>query len=274
MKKLASLFSFILIFVLCGQAFAAESAYQRVMRTGTLRCGYIVFSPYLNKDPNTGKLSGISYDYMNAIADEIGIKIEWSEETGWGTFHEGLNANRYDAMCVAVWQSGARARAALLTRPLYYNGLFALVREGDSRFLKGFDSFNDPGIKILVHEGDATQALRKMRFPKAGELSVPPLSDESFGIISVADGKADVLFQDLYSVRKYNESAKKKLVKVGYGPVQFFGNSLAVKTGEYDLKFLLDSSVDTLITSGKVAKIVESYKDDGFIPPVPGYQDK
>ena len=36
-----------------------ETAYERVTRTGVLRCGYATWPPNVMKDPNTGKVSGI-----------------------------------------------------------------------------------------------------------------------------------------------------------------------------------------------------------------------
>jgi ABC-type amino acid transport substrate-binding protein len=45
----------------------------------TLRCGYVIWEPYITKDLATGAMSGISYDYINSIAAREGLKVEWSE---------------------------------------------------------------------------------------------------------------------------------------------------------------------------------------------------
>ncbi len=45
-----------------------ESAYERVMRTGTIRCGYFLFPPLAVKNPNTNMLSGITADIFNKIS--------------------------------------------------------------------------------------------------------------------------------------------------------------------------------------------------------------
>jgi len=49
-----------------------ESAYARVMRTGTLRCGYVLYPKTIERDLNTGKMSGPMY----AIMEEMG-KTAW-----------------------------------------------------------------------------------------------------------------------------------------------------------------------------------------------------
>ena len=35
-------------------------------------------------------------DVLNKIGENTGLKIEWTEEVGWGAQIEGLNADRYD----------------------------------------------------------------------------------------------------------------------------------------------------------------------------------
>ena len=41
------------------RAIATESAYDRVMKTQTIRCVYAVGAPWISVNPNTGEKSGI-----------------------------------------------------------------------------------------------------------------------------------------------------------------------------------------------------------------------
>ncbi len=45
-----------------------DSLYNRVIRTGKIRCAYIVCPPACVKDPNTGKLSGAAVEIMELLA--------------------------------------------------------------------------------------------------------------------------------------------------------------------------------------------------------------
>ena len=81
----------------------AKSVYSRVVESGKIRCGYIPYEPGLIKDPNTGKFSGIMHDTIEEIAKSLNLKVEWTEEVGWGTMIEGLERDRYDAICSPVW---------------------------------------------------------------------------------------------------------------------------------------------------------------------------
>src|SRR5690349_10046206 len=95
-----------------------ESAFERVMRTRTLRCGYVISPPHLQKDPNTGALSGIAHDALEKMASHLGLKIDWAEQVGWATMLEGLSDGRYDMMGSAVWATSSRALRADALKPL------------------------------------------------------------------------------------------------------------------------------------------------------------
>jgi ABC-type amino acid transport substrate-binding protein len=248
-----------------------ESAFERVMRTKTIRCGYVVNPPYLLKDPNTGAMSGLAYEYVGAIAHELGLQVEWAEETGWGSFHEGLNGNRYDVMCVPVWQSGARAKIALLTIPLYYNSMYAFARTDDNRFDQNLDAANNPDIRVSVMDGDITQAIKQMRFPLAQEVAVTQINGSAEEFMNVATNKADIIFDIPEQLDRFNANATQRLKTAGGGqPVRLFGNVLAVKQGEFALKAMLDSTIESINTDGTAPQIVKKY-GPAFRPIGPGY---
>lgn len=51
-----------------------ETTFERVLRTGVIRCGYPVWPPSNIVDPNTKILSGYSHDLTEAVADELSLK--------------------------------------------------------------------------------------------------------------------------------------------------------------------------------------------------------
>jgi len=77
MKKLIlTLFLVLMPFLALAADKEKESAFDRVMRTKTLRCGYTIYPPFFSKDPNTGEFSGLFHDFTEQIGKELGIKIE------------------------------------------------------------------------------------------------------------------------------------------------------------------------------------------------------
>ncbi|MGD9649922.1 MAG: substrate-binding periplasmic protein, partial [Dongiaceae bacterium] len=155
----------------------AESTFERITRTGVIRCGYGTWPPYLMKDPNTGQLSGMNYEVMEAIGRNLELKIEWTEEVGWGNYIEGINTKRYDMFCASVWPNGPRTKNTTLTKPTFYSAAYALARIDDHRFDGDLSKVNDPAVKISVIEGDYTESLAKEDYPKASRNVLSPNSD-------------------------------------------------------------------------------------------------
>lgn len=243
MKYVLALF---LILFSVGTA-SAESVYERVMRTGELRCGYFTWPPFLAKDPNSGAITGLSAEYIEKIGDILDLKIVWAEEVGVGDYIAGLNANRFDLMCMTLWPDAGRLRNSLMSRPIFYSGVYAIVRKDDHRFDQGFEKLNDSSVTISVIDGDITQTIAEKKFPKAKRFEHSQMSDLSAHTQSVVTGKTDAIFIDYGSFLDYEKSNPDTLrILKDLGPVQIFPEMLAVKNGEIELKMLLDNVIDTI----------------------------
>ncbi len=108
-----------------------NKTYDRVMQTKTLRCGYGVWPPFIDKDANTGKMSGIFYEYVEALGKNLGIKMIWSTELGTGEFISALQSGRIDAMCASIWPNAVRAKDIDFVRPVYFSPIYAYARSND-----------------------------------------------------------------------------------------------------------------------------------------------
>ncbi|MEJ0062914.1 MAG: transporter substrate-binding domain-containing protein [Alphaproteobacteria bacterium] len=145
----------------------AGSVYEKVLERGSIRCGYLVWPPYITKDPNTLQLGGINYLIMEEIGKTLGLKIEWVEEVGAGEAIQGLNTGRYDVMCATLWPDQARLKSSLMTRPTFYSTVYAVVRADDNRFDGKRENMNAPDVTFTGIEGDVTKSLAMESFPKA-----------------------------------------------------------------------------------------------------------
>lgn len=250
-----------------------ETSFERVMRTKTIRCGYIEWPGYVEKDPSTGKMSGVAYEIAEAIGKELELKVEWTEPTGWGSYQEGLNAGRYDVACGGLWLSGNRIRQSLLTQALFYSGMYATVRADDNRFDADLTAINNPGVRAEVIEADVTNSIKDMLFPKAQTVTVSPMVDSGQYALNVILNKADVAFVSPEIFNKYNASNEKKLKLAAQGkPVRVFGNSFAMKTGELELKAMLDGAAQALGNSGTLEQIAHKYAPN-TLAVARGYQE-
>ena len=241
---------------------AKESVFDRVMRTGILRCGYLIYRPEVIKDPNTGELSGYVFDIVNEIGRQLNVKVEWTTEIGFGfqNIPEDFKLGRYDAVCSGFVESAAHARAALFSIPVDYAPEYAYVRTDDTRFDQSLDGINNPDIKIAQIDGEVTQAIAKEIFPLAGSYSLPETSDVSLALEAVATGKADVAISAVATANGYLEHNAGKLkiirnhmVKAWIQPVMAFPH------GEHDFKYVVDATIRGLEQNGFIEKTFRKY---------------
>lgn len=245
-----------------------ESAYERVLRTKTLRCGYFAWPPQLRKDPNTGKLSGILFDYVESLGGALGLKVEWTLDLGVGEYIEALNDNRFDTLCMTQWPDPPRAANALMTMPAFYTSVYPAVRVDDTRFdHAGVEAFNSPDVTIAVIDGDISATLAARDFSKAKTLTLPQMSDFSQMLTSIITHKADVTFLDYGMVHDFIASNGKKIKIPGNWQAAYtFPEVFVVRQGEVALKQLLDTGIN-ILTNNKVAdKILVNYTTSTFAP--------
>jgi polar amino acid transport system substrate-binding protein len=248
-----------------------KTAADRVIESGVLRCGYATSPPVLVKDANTGKISGSDYEIVQKIGEKLGLKVEWTEEVGWGNFIEGLRNNRYDMMCGSLWPDAARIKFLSLTRPVYYDRMLAYVRADDSRFNGNLDKINDPKVTIAAIDGDASYSMAQIRFPKAKILALPQMAVVADMMMSLTTKKADVIFLDPVRTAVFEKANKGQIKPVdNVDPLQVIGTSFGVKAGETHLRDMIDASLRELINDGTVAKLLAKTSKD-LMPPAKDY---
>lgn len=260
--------AFVVAFLPFG-SFAAdkETAYDRVVRTGTLRCGYGVSPPVLAVDPNTGAVSGLDYDLWQEIGKELDLKIEFAEEAGWGNFIEGLRTGRYDAFCSQLWADAGRIKYASLTIPVLYSFLKVYVRADDHRFDGNLEAINVPEAIIPAIEGDVSVKMASERFPRATVHTLPQTATVSDMLLAVKTRKADVVFLDPSMLRGFEQENPGVLRALEGVPAPYvFASFYAVRSGEIQLRDMIDVALRKIIDDGRMERLARRYSAD-FVAP-------
>ncbi len=239
-----------------------ESLYDHVMNQGKIRCGYVVYNPGCLKDPNTGKLSGIGIETIEMVAKNLGLKVEWAEEVGWGTMLEGLQTNRYDMIATPIWTNSNRARLVDFSRPIYFSPIYVWVKSGDKRFNENnLDSLNSPKHLIATVDGETAEVIASEDFPQAKKLSLPQLSGVEQVLLNVSTGKADASFEEPAVARDFlshNPGTIENISKTR--PIRVFPNCWMFKRGQMEFKDMIDTALSQLINSGAEEKIIHKYE--------------
>jgi len=243
------------------QAEAKETAFDRIVKTNILRCGYAVATPWFMMDPITNKPSGIGYEMTNAIAAKIGLKVDWVEETGWGVAEQGLMTGRYDMLCGSVCIDPRRARAATYSTPYLHLPIMAVVRADDARFDNTpapLKLMNAKDIKLGVKNGHVFEFIANEQFPLTGKVYGNDISDDTEFLEMLKTKKVDVAFSGQSTVDLYNEKNPDSKVK-SIAAVRFCDGGYMMPLGDIRLKYMIDNAIMELSTSGQIRQILNHW---------------
>jgi len=238
-----------------------SSVYDKVVASGVIRACYTAFPPAFIIDPNTKKLSGIFYDTLNKAAGNMGLKVDWNNEVGWGDAIGALNSGKCDIIGSDSWSNSTRGKSAEFIQPLFYSSINAYVRIDDNRFNNDITVANSPSYKLVVLDGESSQVIAAQDFPNAKTLQLPQLTDVSQLFVSVVSGKGDMTFQDSSTADQYikNNPGKIKLVST---PLVVYGDVMMVKKGEFSLKTSLDNAINELHNNGYINSVISKYEKE------------
>lgn len=249
-------------------AFAAEGnkggAFERIVESGIIRCGYYVFPPITYRDPNTGELSGLAVDFMNRIADRADLKVEWTEEVTWANWVPELQAGRFDVACTSMWPELTMMKAVSFTESPFFSGLYPLVRLDDPRFDRGGrERINQPDVTILTQEGNASDSIARDTFPQAKFFSLPPTASGAEFFQALFAKKADVTLTDRNGLYYYEKNNGKNFKFIGEShPVKIQSFPLAVNRGEEELLTFLNQAIRELDYSGDTDRILRKWEPE------------
>jgi len=237
-----------------------ETAYERVTRTGVIRCGYINWMPVIAKDTVSKEMRGYWPEIMEAIAASMQLKIEWTEELNLGTYLQDLNNGRYDLECGGGWPNAARGKFIYYSNPIVYSPLVPFVRADDARFDGGIGTLNRSDVVAAVVDGDTSQIIRRDRFPQMKELSLPQVSTINEYFLAVMTGKADITFSDYTGALDYMKNNPGKIKPLPY-MLRLVPQNIGVPIGDNKLLNMLNTATLQLQTDGTFDRILGKYGD-------------
>ncbi len=259
-------------------AFAAgkESAYDRVIRTNTLRVGYSIWPPYTIQDPNTGELSGMGVDIAELTASLLDVKLEWVQMTGYGTQVEALKQGMYDITINDGPYVFTTIKFIDFSDPYVYAPVFAYGRADETRF-KTMDDLNKPEVTFIGLDGDLSVDLVNRLYAKAKLDTLPATTDPGILMTNVATKKGDVTILDPGSIHTFNKNNKPGLKNLfPKEAVAVYPIGFATAKGEDKLLNMLNGAVAAMINTNTINPIIEKWlpEKDAFYPVDTSYKVK
>lgn len=257
--------AFLALLMLClalpALAAEKETVFERVTKTGTIKCGYALWVPILDKDAKTGEIKGMVKELMEEIGKRLSLKIDWAEESGWGTIVEGLHTGRYDMICAGLAISSARAKFIDFSTPLFFTPAHLITRHDDTRFDKNYDALNDPKNKIAVLDGEMSSILARQLFPQASLDSLSQTADYSLLLKEVETKKADASIIEPTTFMEYNEH-NPGLLKIANrdNPLNVFPASLGLPLNDPAFKGMIDVTLKEMMHDGTIKNLIKKYE--------------
>jgi len=264
---LLGVLSLLLIFVACnmnqsptdGQTVqSATHVLDKVKASGKLKAGYIVYPPFVIKDPNSGHLSGYFIELMDAIAKEGAFSIDY-EETNWGNMVTGLQTGKFDVVVSGIFATIPRAKEVTFTTPVLYVGISAIARKNDNRFTTVTD-LAKKGLTIAVTNGEVGHEYAKKELLDA-KLTVINTEDISRPMLEVVAGRADVALGDSMTAYRFAKQHPEVRNVFANNPFFVFGTSLMVRQNDPEWANFLNTSIEHMELSGVTDKLEAKYKE-------------
>jgi len=235
--------------------------YDRVIKSKKIRAAYLNYPPACMKDTKTGKMSGTFVETLEKAAENCKLEVEWTEEVGWGSQIEGLEADRYDIVGSPVWANPTRGTLTNMTIPLYYSGIGIYVRTDESRFNSDFSKLNDEGVRIGTIDGETGDLIARTQFPNAKRVSLPQTADISQLFLEVKSNKADALFAEPFFAQEFLKNNPNSVKNIASdNPIRVLGNCYMFRKNQAQFKHMLDTAIQDLLNSGYVDRLLDKYE--------------
>ena len=174
-------------FCLSGAALA-QSALNDILDSGVLKVGTTGdWNPMTLKDPATNSYKGFDIDIMTELATDLGVEVEFVP-TDWKTLVNGVVAGQYH-MTGSASMSPPRMKVAGFSESYIAVEFFPYTTEDKAAGFSGYDSINQPGVKVATTLGTSFEKMVREWFPEAEILVVEA---PARGYQEVLAGRADV----------------------------------------------------------------------------------
>tara|TARA_R110002020_G_scaffold451607_2_gene665724 strand:- start:54189 stop:54965 length:777 start_codon:yes stop_codon:yes gene_type:complete len=166
----------------------AQSALNDILSGGVLKVGTTGdWNPMSVRDPATNAYIGYDIDIMTQLATDLGVELEMVP-TDWKTLVNGVVAGNYH-MTGSASISPARLKAAGYSHSYIAVEMFPFTTEDKLANFNGWDSINQPEVKVATTLGTSFEKMVKEWFPQAEIIVVEA---PARGYQEVLSGRADV----------------------------------------------------------------------------------
>jgi len=186
---------------LFSQAVQAGPRLDKIMETKVIRVGTPGdYRPFAIK--TDAGLSGHDIDVIEAMAKELGVKIEYVQ-TSWPNLMKDLQADQFDIAVGGITRNVARIRLIEMLPGYAPFGKVALVRSAEKAKYNTVDDLNKPTVRVIKNPGGTNETFVLQNL-KTAQVSTHDKNAEIPALI--AEGKGDVMITETYEAVVYSKA--------------------------------------------------------------------
>jgi cystine transport system substrate-binding protein len=229
----------------------AATSLSEIRKDGVITVGTEgTYRPFTYHEGGSGPLTGYDVEVMKAVADELGVKVEF-KETQWDAIFAGLQAGRFDAIANQVSITPEREKDYAFSTPYTVSpGVIVVPQDNDD-----ITSFADLKGKTTA------QSLTSNWYELAKDNGAKVQNVEGWAqaVALLEQGRVDATVNDSLTFLDWQKTEGKDTLKIAAETDDESRNAITFRKGSDDLVAAVDKALDKLRQDGTLAKISEKY---------------
>ena len=231
---------------------ASGSLIERINNKGTITVGTEgTYAPFTYHDKD-GKLTGYDVEVTRAVADKLGVKVEF-KETQWDSMMAGLKAGRFDVVANQVGLTSPERQATFdKSEPYSWSGAVLVARKDSN--IKSIDDIK--GVKtaqsLTSNYGEKA---------KAAGAELVPVDGLAQSLTLIEQKRADATLNDELAVLDYLKNKPDAGVKIVWSAPadEKVGSGLIVNKGNDEALAKFSTAMTELKADGTLKKLGEQF---------------
>jgi polar amino acid transport system substrate-binding protein len=236
----------LVVFAVAGTAPAEALTLDEIIKDGTIRIGVNPNFPPMSSFGMTNQLEGFDIDIGNAIAEALGIDVDFvtTESAQRVPF---LISNRIDIALGAMTRTPNRAKVIGYTVPLHSEAMGVITT--DKLDISTWQDLNREDITLVNMRGNLSVDILKDKLPKPKTLLVDGNADT---IRAIAQGRADALVENVDFFLKFTTNYRNVNWRVLDDPIFVAYCGIGVGKSNKELRDFLNILLYDLHSSGVI----------------------
>ncbi len=230
-----------------------ESSWERIEAAGVLRVGLDpTYPPFELTDGQN--LWGLDVDLSHALADELGLSVEFSY-FGYDGLYDALGTQQVDTLLSALVFMPNKTRDFSYSKS-YFNAGQILVSLPHLEMNQVGDL---EGMTVAVELGSEGHVLATRFEKQLQSLNILPLVSSDLALEALVNDKAEAALVDHISARLYRIKEPKLRISDHYLSDEPY--SLVVRSRDQELLRQIDQALQNLSSSGELERIISTWLD-------------